>query len=540
MAEAPGFPLTQMLKGVFDRFADDLAGSIQSELGQKFHGGESFVSGSAAELGTAARVHMSVNLEGGAVWIARLEATEQDSETTLIVAHTLLQDGNIITGWQTSASVKTETGEQRPELLEAAAAMMPELASEGAVAQSAEIFDLRQDSVSQPDTRQHPAPGSTERHQPPPEPPEAIGLSASVRSVGNTVADRGLITAIDIAEALRAIHPEYAGGQFGLHALGLTPNTPVISRSWHGWLEHVRGLFDPEAVARTEEVIDGRLLLAALGVLDPPLLEQLDKSGVWGQLLVELDQEAIAGILPLIEAKAGVSLAHGYRNDDPEGRDRLNIEGEVNALCEVVTDPDVKPPLAIGLFGEWGSGKSFFMEKMRQRIHELDRAPRAADAPRGDVVQIRFNAWHYSDSNLWASLAVEIFDRLADPEPVDPEQFDTWLKGQGDDRSEQRRELLAQLESFREAQADLEDEKSRLDQRRNTVAEELETAQEARKTAIENASLGDVVAALAANSTVGNARAEIEQALDLSPAVTEWKDLGRELRTTSGYAANVW
>ena len=29
-----------------------------------------------------------------------------------------------------------------------------------------------------------------------------------------------------------------------------------------------------------------------------------------------------------------------------------------------------------------------------------------------NVVQVKFNSWHYSDANLWASLITEIFDSL--------------------------------------------------------------------------------------------------------------------------------
>ena len=95
-------------------------------------------------------------------------------------------------------------------------------------------------------------------------------------------------------------------------------------------------MFDPEAIARTEEVIDGLLLLAALGALD--------RSDAWAQLLMEIDGEAIVGIPTLIEAKSGVSLAYGYGDDNPRGDDMLGVIGEVRALCQVVTDEAVKGP----------------------------------------------------------------------------------------------------------------------------------------------------------------------------------------------------
>ena len=44
------------------------------------------------------------------------------------------------------------------------------------------------------------------------------------------------------------------------------------------------------------------------------------------------------------------------------------------------------------------------MDKMRERVHELTSG--AARRSEQNIVQIRFNAWHYSDASLWASLAV--------------------------------------------------------------------------------------------------------------------------------------
>jgi KAP family P-loop domain len=86
----------------------------------------------------------------------------------------------------------------------------------------------------------------------------------------------------------------------------------------------------------------------------------------------------------------------------------------------VIMAENVKPPLSLGLFGDWGTGKSFFMNKMRRRIDELEAESARAVAEGkptafcSNVVQIPFNAWHYIDDNLWASLVSRIFDGLCD------------------------------------------------------------------------------------------------------------------------------
>ncbi|MFK0248267.1 P-loop NTPase fold protein [Amycolatopsis azurea] len=113
-----------------------------------------------------------------------------------------------------------------------------------------------------------------------------------------------------------------------------------------------------------------------------------------------------------------------YRPDTDDGIDRLGIGTDVRMLADLVVSRMITPPLSIGLFGSWGSGKSFFMRQMQLRVRELADSAQAAETAAdkhgksvssycSSVRQISFNAWHYSEANLLASLATHIFDNLA-------------------------------------------------------------------------------------------------------------------------------
>ncbi len=107
--------------------------------------------------------------------------------------------------------------------------------------------------------------------------------------------------------------------------------------------------------------------------------------------------------------------AYGADLPDREARDSLDIAADVEAFAELICLRSAKPPISIGLFGNWGSGKSFFMEKLSQRVEQLTKSEsERTDSPfLGNVMQIRFNVWTYADSeNLWASLTAEFFDQL--------------------------------------------------------------------------------------------------------------------------------
>src|SRR5690606_6018409 len=78
-----------------------------------------------------------------------------------------------------------------------------------------------------------------------------------------------------------------------------------------------------------------------------------------------------------------------------------------------------KPPLSLGLFGDWGTGKSYFMTMLRTYIGDLAAHYREEERRTGQpsewctrVLHIEFNAWHYADANLWASLVTRIYAAL--------------------------------------------------------------------------------------------------------------------------------
>ena len=106
-----------------------------------------------------------------------------------------------------------------------------------------------------------------------------------------------------------------------------------------------------------------------------------------------------------------------FTSDDPlaQARDLLGVEQEAAAFARIAAAKSIKPPLAIGVFGEWGSGKTFFMRRIYEHVETLSQgaARRPAESIfHADIVQIRFNAWHYIETNLWASLVDYIFAEL--------------------------------------------------------------------------------------------------------------------------------
>lgn len=147
------------------------------------------------------------------------------------------------------------------------------------------------------------------------------------------------------------------------------------------------------------------------------------------------DQEAWARILAALDAAPPlvdrIERRPDYLNDrvrvarpGQAQQEPLGAAEDARALADLMLLGAAEPPIAIGLFGPWGSGKSTLIEHLKSEIHRQTRAERAVrqgSAPRdeetrivGNVVQLSFNAWTFADStNLWATLTSEIFDQLA-------------------------------------------------------------------------------------------------------------------------------
>jgi hypothetical protein len=153
--------------------------------------------------------------------------------------------------------------------------------------------------------------------------------------------------------------------------------------------------------------------------LGPPLTGHTDTVlwGCWGQVegrpvLATGGADASVRLWELYEERL-VSLPP-YRSDVGGDPDRLARGGEADALAELITARSARPPLAIGVFGDWGEGKSHFLGQLRNQVQDRSQQVAADDKLTHRAVrQVWFNAWHYAETDLWASLVAELFGQLA-------------------------------------------------------------------------------------------------------------------------------
>jgi hypothetical protein len=214
----------------------------------------------------------------------------------------------------------------------------------------------------------------------------------------------------------------------------------------------------------TELSIDIASLKKALHLFVSERFSSTDFLDEWSKVLriSQLDIPSQDIVEPLAEFQP---LIAGYVSDSTKDpKDDLSIALEVQTLCSVILAKDVVPPLSIGLFGDWGAGKTFFMDRMREEIDCITKQS-AADASSSKfhsrVAQITFNAWHYVDANLWASLVSHILEKLV--ETIVPSEDDARV----------RKKLVSELDTAKELRAEAEREKLSAAKERESAESQL-------------------------------------------------------------------
>jgi hypothetical protein len=133
----------------------------------------------------------------------------------------------------------------------------------------------------------------------------------------------------------------------------------------------------------------------------------------------------------------------GIASDLPTAdSDPFNVSEQAKAHCSVLAARELVPPVSVGLFAPWGSGKTSFMKAMERHFDDINRAAQKDDDSIfcSNIVQLSFNAWHYIEQNLVASLANAVFEGLDAALALSTTSADIV-----DDASYQRRRLEEQL-----------------------------------------------------------------------------------------------
>jgi hypothetical protein len=158
--------------------------------------------------------------------------------------------------------------------------------------------------------------------------------------------------------------------------------------------------------------VDAADEIAAMGLDVPALRKALgdhaaaqgESAAVWREILGQEDRLVTGRPINLNSDEPEAVV----RSDEAWVNDPLAIRTDVEAFGALLASRDLEPPLSIGLFGPWGSGKTTFLRRLMRAVDS--HAKEAQDAGNtlspyvANIVHVEFNAWHYAESALVSSL----------------------------------------------------------------------------------------------------------------------------------------
>ncbi|HAA10200.1 MAG TPA: hypothetical protein DCE41_00320 [Cytophagales bacterium] len=160
----------------------------------------------------------------------------------------------------------------------------------------------------------------------------------------------------------------------------------------------------------------------------------------------------------------------GYNNDaivtdapKPQG---YTYDVHEKLMAQLIAHKKTQPALAIGLYGEWGSGKSHFMRATRWFIKDLADVPkdlRPEDWPYLDgVLPVWFNAWSYADSEIHANLMMKVWEEIENHLGLGK----TWFQKHGE-------QLQQRMMVFADAQLGLDQQVESLNNKAGSLIKEI-------------------------------------------------------------------
>lgn len=190
---------------------------------------------------------------------------------------------------------------------------------------------------------------------------------------------------------------------------------PGAAKSFRGWLEDFEWLFAWEVVATNykEAILDGRMAIFGLGLLDHQIRDELERLRAWKGLVEEMKTP-----FEILSAE-GEKKYYEYQtdrvpvlDDNPvefAKDDLLGRQAFASFLAERLNATDLRDgSYAIHVYAPWGAGKSSLLNFLKW---ELEHKKALGEK---EWIVVDFNAWqHQHIQPPWWSLMDQVFKRTS-------------------------------------------------------------------------------------------------------------------------------
>ena len=101
--------------------------------------------------------------------------------------------------------------------------------------------------------------------------------------------------------------------------------------------------------------------------------------------------------------------------------DRFNFPFQLGAVYDILRHPETQTPLTVGIYGDWGTGKTSAMKWLEGLLHVWNKE--GTDAQQVTTIPVWFYPWKYQTrEDVWRGIVAEIVLATIDARQVSPER----------------------------------------------------------------------------------------------------------------------
>lgn len=100
--------------------------------------------------------------------------------------------------------------------------------------------------------------------------------------------------------------------------------------------------------------------------------------------------------------------------------DRFNFPFQLGAVYDIIRHPETETPLSIGLYGDWGAGKTSAMKWLEGLLHIWNERDGHAETK---TIPVWFYPWKYQTrEDVWRGIVAEVLLATMDKKAASPER----------------------------------------------------------------------------------------------------------------------
>ncbi len=232
---------------------------------------------------------------------------------------------------------------------------------------------------------------------------KSFNLSSSVANSINLFTPNESIDASVFAKNLFSSHSNYAGGKAS--SLSISPTTEKLIPQQ--WLDNVQTLYEPSQVKKLSKskgnpLLNGRLVILGLCLLEPVLRSQLVKEDIFASLKKELEDEEGYKFHKVLTYRGHELYAPPESVPNQPDNPLKSLEDDLlgrtafaRYLARRISDLSLNEgAYAIHLYGAWGSGKSTILNFLRLLLEKKENKEKEKEQEKEWKV-VEFNAWRH-------------------------------------------------------------------------------------------------------------------------------------------------